>query len=92
MKKFILMIDSLIKTFSIIEAGKDVTFTYENKDGIEAFESVSKGDMILGYFAEPIKQIKCVFEVQEIPDAPRGPHRDSPGRAVHAPRSGAYAD
>lgn len=66
MKKFILMIDSLVKTFSIIEAGKDVTFSYENKDGIEAFESVSKGDIILGYFAEPIKQIKCVFEVQEI--------------------------
>ena len=60
------MIDSLVKTFSIIEAGKDVTFSYENKDGIEAFESVSKGDIILGYFAEPIKQIKCVFEVQEI--------------------------
>ncbi len=66
MKKFILMIDSLIKTFSIIEAGKDVTFTYENKDGIEAFEKASKGDMILGYFGEPTKQIKCVFEVQEI--------------------------
>ena len=46
MKKFILMIDSLVKTFSIIEAGKDVTFSYENKDGIEAFESVSKGDII----------------------------------------------
>ena len=66
MKKFILTIDSLVKTFSIIEAGKDVTFSYENKDGIEAFESISKGDIILGYFSEPIKQIKCVFEVQEI--------------------------
>lgn len=69
MKKFILMIDSLIKTFSIIEAGKDVTFTYENKDGIEAFGSIGKGDIILGYFGEPLKQIKCVFEVHEIVSA-----------------------
>lgn len=65
MKKFILMIDSLVKTFSVIEAGKDVTFRYENKDGTAAFENVSKGDIILGYFAEPVRQIKCVFEVRE---------------------------
>lgn len=69
MKKFILMIDSLINTFSIIEAGKNVTFGYENKNGTEAFENVSKGDIILGYFSEPVKQIKCVFEVREIASA-----------------------
>lgn len=69
MKKYILKIDSLIKTFSIIEAGVNVDFCYENKDNAEAFENVKPGDIILGYFAEPIKQIKCVFEVQEIANA-----------------------
>ena len=69
MKKYILKIDSLIKTFSIIEAGVNVDFCYEGKDGIDTFENVNPGDIILGYFAEPIKQIKCVFEVQEIASA-----------------------
>lgn len=69
MKKYILKIDSLIKTFSIIEAGVNVDFCYEGKDSIDTFENVNPGDIILGYFAEPIKQIKCVFEVQEIASA-----------------------
>ena len=36
MKKYILKIDSLVKTFSIIESGRDVAFSYENKDGMKA--------------------------------------------------------
>lgn len=63
MKTFILAVDSLINTFSIIDAGKEITFSYQNKDSAELFDSVSENDMILGYFEEPLKQVKCVFSV-----------------------------
>ena len=46
MKKYILRIDSLIKTFSIIETGKDIAFNYESKEGTEAFNDVNVGDII----------------------------------------------
>lgn len=63
MKTFILAVDSLINTFSIVDAGKEITFSYQNKDSAELFDSVSENDMILGYFEEPLKQVKCVFAV-----------------------------
>ena len=63
MKTFILAVDSLINTFSIVDAGKEVTFTYQNKDSAELFDAVSENDMILGYFGEPFEQVKCVFSV-----------------------------
>lgn len=63
MKTFILAVDSLINTFSIVDAGKEITFSYQNKDSAELFDSVSENDMILGYFEEPLKQVKCVFSV-----------------------------
>ena len=50
MKKYILKIDSLIKTFSIIEAGVNVDFCYEGKDSIDTFENVNPGDLILDPF------------------------------------------
>lgn len=63
MKTFILAVDSLINTFSIVDAGKEISFSYQNKDSAELFDSVSENDMILGYFEEPLKQVKCVFAV-----------------------------
>lgn len=68
MKKFILLIDSLVKTFSIIESGTDIAFSYKNKDDIETFKDMHIGDIVLGYFSEPINQIKCIFEVQKNTD------------------------
>ena len=63
MKKFLILIDSLIKTFSLIEAGKDVTFRYQQSDTPDLFASVHGGDLVLGYFPAPIGQVKCVFTV-----------------------------
>ena len=63
MKTFILTVDSLINTFSIVDAGKEIIFTYQNKDSAEMFDAVSENDMILGYFREPSKKVKCVFSV-----------------------------
>ena len=64
MKKYILKIDSLIKTFSVIEAGKDISFKYQEKDNLDVFASISAGDHILGYFSNPTNQITSVFEVK----------------------------
>lgn len=64
MKKYILKIDSLIKTFSVIEAGKDISFKYQEKDNLDVFASISAGDYILGYFSDPTNQITSVFEVK----------------------------
>ena len=38
MKTFILAVDSLINTFSIVDAGKEIIFTYQNKDSAELFD------------------------------------------------------
>ena len=63
MKKFLILIDSLIKTFSLIEAGKEITFRYQQSGTPDPFASVEAGDVLLGYFPAPISQVKCVFEV-----------------------------
>ena len=64
MNVFILAVDSLISTFSVVEAGQEITFTYQNKDSSQLFAEVAEEDVILGYFSEPWNRVKCVFEVK----------------------------
>ena len=65
MKKYIMLIDSLVNTFSIIESGRDILFNYQEKDNSEVFNSIQKDDSILGYFSSPINQVRCAFVVEE---------------------------
>lgn len=64
MKKYIMLIDSLVKTFSIIETGKDISFNYREKDNTKVFANISSGDYVFGYYSEPINQVTCIFEVK----------------------------
>ena len=68
MKKFILLIDSLVQTFSIIEAGSEIAFKYQNKNNLDVFQEISIGDIILGCFSDPSQMVKCVFEVTKVLD------------------------
>lgn len=65
MKKFIMLIDSLVNTFAIIESGKDIEFNYQQKENSEIFRSIQEDDCILGYYSSPVNQIKCVFAVKQ---------------------------
>ena len=65
MKKFILLIDSLVQTFSIIETGSEIAFKYQNKNNIEVFQEIGIGDIILGCFSDPSQKVKCIFTVKE---------------------------
>lgn len=64
MKRFVMRIDSLIKTFSIIETGKDISFNYQEKDKKDVFGCIKEGDCILGYYPSPLSQVKSVFVVK----------------------------
>lgn len=62
---YILSIDSLIKTFSILETDV-IKFILTIPDTKEIFSNVKKGDIILGYIKKPIHEVKYVFEVIEV--------------------------
>lgn len=66
MKKYILSIESLVKTFSIIETEKEVLFDYQSKDTDCDFECLKSGDIIFGFYADPIYTVKCIFEVIQV--------------------------
>ena len=66
MKKYIIWIDSLISTFSIIEAGKDIEYNYQDKDATPIFKGIAKGDMILGYYSSPIEKVAVAFIVKQV--------------------------
>ena len=66
MKKYILRIDSLVKTFSIIETGKDISFNYQEKEKTSIFSSIKEGDAILGYYSKPSNQVSCIFTVKHV--------------------------
>jgi hypothetical protein len=65
MKKYIIWIDSLITTFSIVESGKDIVYNYQDKDHDSLFDAVDQGDVILGYYAEPIEKVVSIFVVKD---------------------------
>lgn len=66
MKRFILYIDSLVKTFSIVESGKNITFRYSEKGNDNLLSRLSKDDTILGFFSSPIEKIRCIFDVLNV--------------------------
>lgn len=65
MKKYIIWIDSLIKTFLIVESGKDISYNYQQKDNADMFDNLNPGDVILGYYAEPIEKVSAMFIVKD---------------------------
>ena len=65
MKKYIIWIDSLITTFSIVESGKDIVYNYQDKDNDSLFDAIDQGDVILGYYAEPINKVVSIFVVKD---------------------------
>lgn len=66
---YILSINSLVKTFSVLDAGNSVSFGLTTQDSNSLFEKVSQGDYILGFIGIPINRVRYVFEVQGIEDA-----------------------
>ena len=65
MKKYIIWIDSLITTFSMIESGKELVYNYQDKDNSNLFNNINPGDIILGYYAEPIEKVAAMFAVKQ---------------------------
>ena len=65
MRKYIIWIDSLITTFSIVESGKDISYNYQDKDNANLFDNINQGDLILGYYAEPIEKVSIMFLVKD---------------------------
>lgn len=65
MQKYIIWIDSLITTFSIVESGKDISYNYQDKDNANLFIGINQGDIILGYYAEPIEKVAVMFLVKD---------------------------
>ena len=65
MKKYIIWIDSLITTFSIVESGKNISYNYQDKDNANLFDNINQGDIILGYYAEPIEKVVSIFVVKD---------------------------
>lgn len=63
---YILSINSLVKTFSVLDAGNSVSFGLTTQDSNSLFEKVSQGDYILGFVGTPINRVRYVFEVQGI--------------------------
>ncbi|MFI3202104.1 MAG: hypothetical protein R3Y54_11405 [Eubacteriales bacterium] len=63
---YILSINSLVKTFSILDAGAAINFGLTTQDNSKIFESIQIGDVILGYVEAPITEIRYVFTVEGI--------------------------
>ena len=65
MKHYILKIDSFLNTFSIVEAGKKITFEYTSALNQELLCGISAGDKILGYDAVS-NSAKMIFVVNKV--------------------------
>lgn len=63
---YILAVNSLIKTFSVLDAGNTVNFCLTTQDSNGLFANIKSGDKILGYVGVPINRVKYVFEVQSV--------------------------
>ena len=65
-KYYILGIDSLVKTFEIIDSGKNFLFEYSNQMDQNILNNISNDDIILGYYKSPISEIRMLFNVKKL--------------------------
>lgn len=65
-KQYILVIESLIQTFTVMDSGKKITFSYSTQENQEIFKGIEHGDLILGYYNSPINMVKMLFEVVRV--------------------------
>lgn len=65
-KYYLLSVNSLIKTFSVLDAGNKISFGLSTQDSNNLFSSIQKGDMLLGYIGVPINKVKYLFSVEGI--------------------------
>lgn len=63
-KYYLFEIESIVQTFTVLDTGKEISFGYSSPEEQECFENVNSGDLILGYYNEPIDAVKILFEVK----------------------------
>ena len=63
-KYYLFEIESIVQTFTVLDTGKEISFGYSSSEEQECFENVNSGDLILGYYNEPIDAVKILFEVK----------------------------
>lgn len=62
----VLVLENMIKTFSMVGSGQDCNFTFSVKGQVSPLESISTGDKIIGYVSSPKEMFCYIFEVKEI--------------------------
>ena len=63
-KYYMFEIESIVQTFTVLDTGKEISFGYSSAEEQECFKDVNGGDLILGYYNEPIDAVKILFEVK----------------------------
>lgn len=66
---FILSIDSLIDTFSLIDATKPFAFSLKMQSRKDIFSKLHSGDEVLVYRREPVSKINILLEVNDISES-----------------------
>ncbi len=65
LKFYILMLDEIIKTFSVIGSGVDARFSFTYKDNHNVFQGASNGDAVIGYVDSPVNRYCYVFTIRD---------------------------
>ncbi len=60
---FVMQVDSLVRTFSVMDTGKCIQFGMEAQDHGAVLAEPETGDWILGYVTAPVNEIRLVFQV-----------------------------
>jgi hypothetical protein len=55
---YVMEINSLIRTFEIIETGKSISLNYNFQDNKECFTDICEGDRILGFYSYSLSTTK----------------------------------
>lgn len=65
LKFYILMLDDIIKTFSVIGSGVDARFSFTYKDNHNVFQGASEGDAVIGYVGGSVDRYCYVFTIED---------------------------
>lgn len=65
-KYYLMEIETLIQTFTVLDTGKEILFSYSSQENEEGISGIETGDFILGYYPEPVEKVKILLEVTNV--------------------------
>lgn len=65
MKFFVIVLNDIVKTFSVVGRGINCTYSFTYKNALASFKDANPDDRVIGYIDSPTDRFSYIFEIEK---------------------------